>query len=143
MTGDAPVTDTVSASEPGLRVLTLPSRTVLDNVGFNAPDVGGAAASAVMAGAAVGGGGVTLRPFSAGSAARGTALTAGAAAAEALLPAGAVGDDTANGSTFAIRAVREKDNGWSRTTAMIATPRTATGAVQAQRGRHQTETADA
>src|SRR5262249_26460439 len=52
MTGDAPVTVTVSASEPGVTpegVLTLPAGTVLDNAGLNAPDIAGAAGSAAMA----------------------------------------------------------------------------------------------
>ena len=130
MTGDAPVTDTVSAS------VTLGGAA-------DWATVDDAAGSAAMSGAAVGSDRASPGSIGLGSVGRGIPIIAGAFAANAVLFADAVlGDDAADVSTLAICAVREEGDGRSRVTAITATPRAATAAVQAQRGRTQTKTED-
>src|SRR5262249_44660927 len=127
-------------------MLPLTSRTVPDNVVVDPPDDAGATGSGAMAGAAVDGG--TLRSVTGGGAPVGLAIAGVAAVADTLLPGdavvGAVLDavlpgDAADGSTIAICAGRETRDGRSRTTAITATPRTATAAVQVQRCHNQTD----
>ena len=131
--GAPPPTATASTMTPA-RTLPLPSRTVPDSVPVDPPGVGGAADCTAIAGAALDGGGATLLLAAAfGSVARGAAI--GAAAVGGALAAGAA----ATGSTFAI-CVGGDGDGRSSITAMNTTARAATAALQAQRGRNQTDT---
>ena len=137
MTGDDPVTAIVSATEPGFSVTS-------DDVLLTCKSsvaVAGAADGAAIAGLALVGASVTLPagvPESvAGEAAVGRAVRGAmiGAAAGGTLAAGAA----AFGSTFAT-SVTQDDDGRRSIPATTATARTATAALQAQRGRNQIDT---